>query len=439
MFNKKLYKKLLNFRSHSGSQSQEDFRDWLGDYIYENYKDVLIETDNYGNLYVTKSKSSQSTLNCVIAHLDINQSVKTENFSVVEAGDFIVGINNDTGHQIGLGHDDKTGVYFALKALSKFDNIKCFFPLDEEIGCKGSRESNDEFFENVGFMVQLDRRGYNEISQYTNGHSTVTSKTKLILAPILARYNFIWADTISTDVGVLIQKYGIQGTNISCGYMNEHRDNETLNVLRYETCEKFAMSILSKTNDVYYHMPIEKKYNQSTSTAVKPSNNVTTTSTTASNSTIKPIAIDTEKKNISKVVTDSKETSVKPDLKVSEINPQNFKKENVFDEDVAKEDILYREIESLYDDVLMTSDDFLTFISKVNLIYTEWQELDESYDKDVLLARLYTVITDIDFSMETDMLTTKFSDILNSWLEACRIYSENGCTQEDLEELASIY
>ena len=87
----------------------------------------------------------------------------------------------------------------------------------------------------------------------------------------------------------------------------------------------------------------------------------------------------------------------------------------------------------------MTSDDFLTFISKVNLIYTEWQELDESYDKDVLLARLYTVITDIDFSMETDMLTTKFSDILNSWLEACRIYSENGCTQEDLEELASVY
>ena len=224
--------------------------------------------------------------------------------------------------------------------------------------------------------------------------------------------------------------------------MNEHRDNETLNVLRYETCEKFAMSILSKTNDVYYYMPIEKKYNQTTGTtgtAAKPSNNVTTTSTTASNSTIKPVAIDTEKKNISKVVTDSKETSVKPDLKVSEINPQNFKKENVFDEDVAKEDILYREIESLYDDVLMTSDDFLTFISKVNLIYTEWQELDESYDKDVLLARLYTVITDVDFSMKTNMLTTKFSDILNSWLEACRIYSENGCTQEDLEELASVY
>ena len=71
--------------------------------------------------------------------------------------------------------------------------------------------------------------------------------------------------------------------------------------------------------------------------------------------------------------------------------------------------------------------------------YTNWSELDESYDKDVLLARLYSVIIDIDFSMETDMLNTRFKDILNSWLEACKLYTENGYTQAEFEDLTLAY
>ena len=421
MFNRKLYKKLLSFRSHSGSQSQEDFRDWLEDYIQTKYPDALVQTDNYGSLYVTKSNSGQGTVNCVIAHLDINQSVKTYNFSVVEAGDFIVGINNDTGHQIGLGHDDKTGVYFALRALEKFDNIKCYFPLDEEIGCKGSRESEDEFFENVGFMVQLDRRGYNEISQYTNGHYTVVNETKLEFNKILAKYNFVWANTVSTDVGVLVQKYGIQGTNIACGYMNEHKDNETLNVPRYETCEKFAMSILTRTNGYYYYMPIEKKIYSNTSTT---STSTASTSTSTSN---KPTTSVTKGLSVSVSTADDKKTAttaanLSKSEKKNTIHKSGTDVTDDDDDESTEEKEIHQEIESLYDLELLTRDDMADYVLTVNEIYKRWEALSESYEKDSILITLHTALNDVDFAARTEMLNYEFIDIKREWEALCELY-----------------
>lgn len=278
--NKKLYKKLVSFRSHSNTIVQIEFRNWLAEYILEHYENVFVEYDEYGNLYVTKNPDAVSTLNIVVAHLDINQKTYTDDFTVVEAGDFIVGMNNETGKQIGLGHDDKVGVYFALQALKRFRNIKCFFPLNEEIGLLGTKASDPEFFQDGGFFLQLDRRGYSDISEFTNGHDTVTMSTKKEFAKILAKYNFHWTKTVSTDVGHLIQEHGIQGTNISCAYMNEHTEDETFNVLRYKTCEKFAMEILKLTDGKQYGMFIDKKFTTTT----------TTTNTTTSTST-------TEKKN----------------------------------------------------------------------------------------------------------------------------------------------
>lgn len=72
---------------------------------------VITELDHYGNLYVTKIKNEQDYYNCVVAHLDINQKVQTDDFSILVINNLIIGINNITAEQIGLGHDDKIGVY----------------------------------------------------------------------------------------------------------------------------------------------------------------------------------------------------------------------------------------------------------------------------------------------------------------------------------------
>lgn len=255
--NVQFYKKLLSFRTYSKSETQIEFRDWLRVFLHKNFENIETKLDQYGNLYVEKGKAD--VVNCVVAHLDINQRTKSDNIYIANIGEWILGIDKDTGLQIGLGHDDKTGVYFAIKALSEFDNIKAFFPLDEEIGCVGSKNSDPTFFENVGFMVQLDRRGSSDISNYTNGNDVVTKETEEEFKDILEKYNYKFCRCVATDVGYLVGIVDIQGVNISCGYYDEHSDKEVLSTIDYDNAERFALSILKQTDGKVYTIT-QKKY-----------------------------------------------------------------------------------------------------------------------------------------------------------------------------------
>lgn len=251
------YKTLLSFRTHSKSETQIIFRDWLRNHVETNYENVKTDIDTYGNLYIMKGDAE--TVNCVVAHLDINQRTKSDNIYIARVDDWILGIDKDTGLQIGLGHDDKAGVYFALQALKKFDNLKVFFPLDEEIGCVGTKNCEPVFFENVGFMVQLDRRGYKDVSSYTNGNDVLTKESQDEFKPILDRFGYDYARCIATDVGYLVGVLDIQGVNISCGYYDEHSDKEVLNVHDYDNAERFALSLLKYTNGRKFEIQ-QKKY-----------------------------------------------------------------------------------------------------------------------------------------------------------------------------------
>ena len=257
----KLYYKLLSFRSYSNSKRQIEFRNWLKVYIEENIPNTITKVDKYGNLYVTKGDAE--IYNCVIAHLDINQSIiKESNVELHNVNGWIVGLDKSTGKQCGVGHDDKAGVYFNLEMLKHFDNIKAFFPLDEEVGCVGTKHADKSFFENVGFMVQLDRRGYKDISTYSNGNELLTEETQKLLSKTLSTFGFAFTTTILTDVGELVGDYGIQGTNISCGYYDEHSDQERLNVSQFQNSIAFARSVLEVMDGKKHEIkqPARKKY-----------------------------------------------------------------------------------------------------------------------------------------------------------------------------------
>lgn len=55
----------------------------------------------------------------------------------------------------------------------------------------------------------------------------------------------------------------------------------------------------------------------------------------------------------------------------------------------------------LYDDPV---ENIYDFKRKVRKLFEEWQELDESYDKDVMICRLHTVLKDMKFSLNIDNL-----------------------------------
>lgn len=125
-------------------------------------------------------------------------------------------------------------------------------------------------------------------------------------AKLLAKHNFHWANTMSTDVGWLIQEHNIQGTNISCGYMNEHKNDETFDVLRYNACEKFALDLLKHTDSKYYYMPVERKV----STTSNYKNN--STNSTATTSSSKPAEkVDSSKINTSNLNVEPKNVEKK--------------------------------------------------------------------------------------------------------------------------------
>lgn len=268
-----LYTELLSFRSTSRSFKQIEFREWLIGYINTEFKNVVTEIDSYGNLYVTKG--SDSVYNCVVAHLDINQKTKVSDPQVIYTKNWVLGFDESTGQQVGLGHDDKAGVLFCLKALKKFDNIKAFFALDEELGCLGSKQASGKFFEDVGFLLQLDRRGFGDVSYFTNGVQVLSKDTQKEFKHILDKHSHTFRKTVYTDIGVLCDMFGIQGTNVSCGYYNEHSDSEVLNISEFDKACEFAMELLEYTEGRAYRLNRESEAPQSSGQDYNPFDNYT--------------------------------------------------------------------------------------------------------------------------------------------------------------------
>ena len=122
-------KGVLSLRRYSRSKTQDNFANDLEEF-YSKQK-AIVERDSYGNVYVTKGVSDLYP--CMVAHLDINQT-KRNNVTLHISGDIMFGFDSDEGVQAGMGADDGCGVALAYEMFKRFDNIKLFFPLNEEVG-----------------------------------------------------------------------------------------------------------------------------------------------------------------------------------------------------------------------------------------------------------------------------------------------------------------
>lgn len=233
---------LLAQRTYSKSTSQDLFIGKLETYFTG--LGGVTEKDTYGNLYVTKGESSLYP--CVVAHTDINQKVRN-NVSIMEAGNWIFGFDRDEAEQCGLGADDKVGVYFAVHMFDLFDNIKLFFPKDEEVGLLGTYEANKNFFSNCTMLVQLDRNSYkNDLITYTNGIEVCSKEFVEAASDIMDKYMYATNSGTCTDIGG-IKKFNTVNCvamNVSCGYINEHSNNEVISKPHFENAINFGYELL---------------------------------------------------------------------------------------------------------------------------------------------------------------------------------------------------
>lgn len=182
---------------------------------------------NNGNVYAEKGGGDVRP--CIVAHMDTV-------FSIIPDDHYRVGFhegkwyawNMETNRQTGVGGDDKVGIYVALDTLRRMDNIKVAFFRDEEIGCLGSAVADMTFFDDVGFVLQCDRRGYGEFISDAAGVELHDDEFGVAVKPYLDTYGFKGGKYGSITDVMELKDGGLKvaAANMSCGYYNYHSNTE---------------------------------------------------------------------------------------------------------------------------------------------------------------------------------------------------------------------
>ena len=235
-------KMLLDMRTYSKGPLQDKFISKLQEHF--NSLGATTTKDSYGNLYVVKGNAEFYP--CVVAHTDINQEVRN-NVSVMTAYPWIFGFDTDKAEQCGIGADDKVGVYFAIHMFDMFDNIKLFFPKDEEVGLIGTYRADKQFFADCSMLVQLDRNSYkNDLITYTNGLTVCSDEFVTAAGSIMNKYMYAKNNGSCTDIGGLkkFDTVNCVAMNVSCGYIDEHSDSEVISIPHFENAINFGYELL---------------------------------------------------------------------------------------------------------------------------------------------------------------------------------------------------
>ena len=223
--------------------------------INECYKidNLEFSMDSYANIFITKNTTNPEYYPCIVAHTDCVRSHTNKTVKIKHGK--IFGKNPVNGKQIGLGLDDTVGICVALQMLREIPNIKACFTTEEEIGFLGADAAADniDFFCDVSYFVQADRRGKSDLITYTNG---IYSASELWLQEItltMSKYGYSEEVGIGTDIGVLAERLQLSSVNISCGYYREHTDSEYGVISEIENCLNFI-------EDIIKTVPIDKQY-----------------------------------------------------------------------------------------------------------------------------------------------------------------------------------
>lgn len=256
--NMKTLESLYNISSHSGNEKK--MRKYIRGWISQNVGICKMDTDEHGNLFVTKGISA--TYPCVVAHMDEVHLGKGKGFKVVHHGDIICGFNYDNNDYCGIGADDKNGIWVALRCLKKFSAIKCAFFVQEESGCIGSNACDIKWFSDCRFILQCDRKTGSDL--ITTGCGVELCTTEFLAATDYADFGYKpTTGSLSDVVTLTVNGVGISTLNIACGYYHPHEDEEFTKFTELQNCCDFVEHIIENCVGVYphtYEAPAYKSY-----------------------------------------------------------------------------------------------------------------------------------------------------------------------------------
>lgn len=193
------------------------------------HRNIPYETDAIGNILATKGKSDMYPM--IASHMDTVHDIHKE-FKVMSSkgkdGNLMLSAFNGT-KQVGVGGDDKCGIFTNLFMLEKFDNIKAVFFTQEEVGLIGSGDADANWFNDVGYIIQLDRWGASDFISIYGGEPTISDEFANKVDCIMDEYNFKHTEGLITDsIGLWSDGIGVSCVNVSCGYYMHHTDDEVI-------------------------------------------------------------------------------------------------------------------------------------------------------------------------------------------------------------------
>lgn len=221
-----LLKRLYATNSKSGNEAaiKELVRRELADV------ECSIEEDDFGNLFITKGKAD--TYPGITAHLDEIHEAGARH--IVVENDTIYGVD-DQGNRTGIGADDKNGLWVIIRLMHTQPVLKAALFVEEEkatidgevvAGCRGSRACSLSAFDNVRYLLAIDRKGCSDVVTMSKGNIVLADNT-LFPLQLLTKYGYECVEGGRTDVTALKERgLAIPCCNIGCGYYNAHKSDE---------------------------------------------------------------------------------------------------------------------------------------------------------------------------------------------------------------------
>ena len=220
-------------------------------------KKIPYTVDETGNIYATKGKAKDYP--CLVAHIDEVHNKRPEDYTVVQVGNLIFGLSENEAKTVGIGADDKNGIWINLKCLEKYKVLKAAFFIGEEIGCVGSDKADMDFFKDCRYVLECDRRGSSDLITEISGMKLCSDE--FAQAAITWMPGFHKTQGMMTDVMTLKENgLEVSAVNISCGYYHPHTDGEMTVISDLEYTLKVVQNIISHVKKVYPHKAEPRKY-----------------------------------------------------------------------------------------------------------------------------------------------------------------------------------
>ena len=155
----------------------------------------------------------------------------------------------------GAGFDDRAGITAILKIINDGFRPHIVFTNGEEIGGVGAYELIDFFpscpFQELKFMIELDREGRNDCVFYHCNNKTFIKK--------IESYGFRENYGSFTDISIIMPSWNVAGVNLSVGYYDEHSKMERIYIKQLQSTIKKVENILKDNKYLFNYKYVKAK------------------------------------------------------------------------------------------------------------------------------------------------------------------------------------